>query len=145
MRCVLIAVVLLPTAIWGGADDLPKVTGILGGKKVKFPDKELATAAKATVALLESCHSLDDGSNCYTIEDLEKARKGNHVRLMFAKPITVAVLGDSFRVTELVFTQPSNIGVFWLRSGDKVRRATKYEFEKQKPVDAWLSQAQAAD
>ena len=59
-----------------------------------------ASPAKATVALLESCHSLDDGSNCYTIEDLEKARKGDHVRLVFAKPISVRVVNEEVEVSE---------------------------------------------
>ena len=33
----------------------------------------------------------------------------------------------------------------WLRSGDKVRRYTKFQFQKQKAFDAWLGQAQPAD
>ena len=157
MRSVRIPSILLFAAIATGADappkasdtvaidDLPKASGMLDGKKVQFPAKGVAEGVKATVALLESCHSASDGTIAYTAADLKKAQQGDHVRLVFAKPITVTVLGAKIKVSELVFTQPLNTGVFWLRSGDRVMRCSKYEFEKQRRFEAWRNMAQPAD
>jgi hypothetical protein len=35
--------------------------------------------------------------------------------------------------------------VFWVRTGDKWRRYTKYEFPKEEPLAAWLREARPAD
>jgi hypothetical protein len=157
MRSVAISTMLLFAAIASGADappkasgtvavdDLPKASGTLDGKKVQFPAKGVAEGVKATIGLLESCHAISDGTIAYTAADLKKAQQGDHVRLVFTKPITVTVLGNKIKVLELVFTQPLNTGVFWLRSGDKVVRCTKYEFEKQRRFEAWRNEAQPAD
>jgi hypothetical protein len=32
-----------------------------------------------------------------------------------------------------------------LRSGDKVRHCSKFEYEQEKPFEAWLKQARPAD
>ena len=64
---------------------------------------------------------------------------------VFGKPIAVTVLGNKFEVSELVFTQPLNTGVFWLRAGDKVVRCTKYEVEKEKDFVAWRNEARGAE
>ena len=96
---------------------------------------------KATVALLESCSASSAGKNA----DVEAALKGDHVRLVFAKPIEVRVGGDKIEVSELVLTQPLATGVFWLRSKNKVLRHTKYEFAKQAPFAAWRKEAKSAD
>jgi hypothetical protein len=126
-------------------DDLPKACGRLDGKKVQFSAKGIAEGVKATVGLLESCHSASDGTIAYTAADLKKAQQGDHVRLVFAKPITVTVLEAKVPVSELVFTQPLNTGVFWLRSWDTVMRCSKFEFKKQRPFEEWRNTAQSAD
>jgi hypothetical protein len=77
----------------------------------------------------------------YTVADLKKAQKGDHVRLVFGKPVTVAVLHDKFKVSELVYSA----GVFWLRTGNNVVRCSKYEHEKWKPFEAWFRQLLPAD
>ena len=74
-----------------------------------------------------------------TIADLAAARKGDHVRFVFAKPLEVA--GGKLEVSEIVLTHPLSTGVFWLRSGNKVLRHTKFEFEKQAPFEAWRKTA----
>ncbi len=126
-------------------DETPKASGKLDGKRVWYSSDTIAEGVKATTALLESCHDCSDDTVRYTATDLKKAQEGDHIRLVFAKPITVKVCDHEFKVTELVLTQPLNTGVFWLRSGDTVRRCSKYEFDKEKPFLAWRGQARAED
>jgi hypothetical protein len=141
MRKVILVVLVLVTAGACRAEDAPKATGLLEGKKVKFPEAGIAGGVKATVGLLESCHD----ESVYQADEFKKAEQGDHVRLVFAKPITVTVMGEKVKVSELVFRLPMNTGVFWLRSGDKWRRYSKYEFRKEGPFVTWLREAQPAD
>jgi hypothetical protein len=134
-------VVVLFAAVAQGADDAPKVSGVLGGKQVKFPEEGLAAGVKSTVGLLESCHS----ESLYQADEFKKALQGDHVRLVFAKPITARVMNEKIEFSELVFLLPRNTGVFWVRSGDKWRRHSKYEFQKEQPFAAWLRQARPAN
>ena len=93
------------------------------------------------MALLESCHSEAwPGPNPPTGKDVKKVLLKDHVRLVFAKPITARVVNENVEFSELVF----GAGAFWLRSGDKVRRYTKYEYEKYKPFEEWDRQAPPA-
>ena len=96
---------------------------------------------KATLGLLESCCS----ESLYEADELKKAEQRDHVRLVFAKPIAVTVISEKVEVSELIFRLPLTTGVFWLRSGDKVRRYSKYQSRKEKPFVAWLREAQPAD
>jgi hypothetical protein len=143
VRRILLAIILATTATAHGANDAPVATGVLNGKRVNFAEKGLAGGVKATIALLESCHDLDDATP--VLADLKKAREGDHVRLVFARPVGITVLGKSFKVSELIFTQPSNTGVFWLRGGGKLTRCTKFEPQKSASFIAWLEQARAED
>ena len=141
MRIVLIAVIVSVTATSCWAEDAPKASGILDGKKIKFPEKSVSDGVKATVGLLESCHD----ESLYRADELKKAEQGDHVRLVLAKPVTVTVMGEKVEVSELVFRLPMNTGVFWVRTGDKWRRYSKYEFRKQDAFVAWLREAQPSD
>lgn len=153
MRFIGILAMLLTAALAYGADvspkasdtvvvdDSPKASGTLDGKKVKFSEKGIAEGVKATVVLLESCCS----ESVYNAAEFKKAEQGDHVRLMFAKPIAVTVMNEKVEVSELVVRLPLNTGVFWLRSGNKVRRYSKYEFRKAKAFVAWLRKTQPAD
>ena len=141
MRNVLLAVVLLVPAGACRAEDAPKAGGTLDGKKVQFPEKSVAGGVKAAVGLLESCSD----ESPYQADELRKAERGDHVRLVFAEPMTVTVKGEKVEVSELVFRLPTNTGVFWVRSGEKWRRYSKYEFQKEEPFMAWLREAQPAD
>lgn len=140
MRCTLAVVLLFAVAV-RGADDAPKASGTLDGKQVKFPAKGVAAGVKATLGLLESCHD----ESLYQADELKKARQADHIRLAFAKPVAATVMGEKVEVAELVFRQPLNTGVFWVRAGDKWRRYAKYEFQKEAPFATWLRQAQPAD
>ena len=142
MRCAaVITVVLLFAAVARGADGAPQVSGTLDGKPVKFPEKGLADGVKAVVGLLESCHS----ESLYQADEFKKALQGDHVRLVFAKSITARVMNEKIEFSELVFRLPMNTGVFWVRTGDKWRRYSKYEFPKEEPFTVWLGQARPAD
>jgi hypothetical protein len=141
MRNFLVAVVVLLTAHVSWAEDAPKASGTLDGRKVKFPEKSVADGVKATVRLLESCHS----ESLYDADEFKKARQGDHIRLLFARPITVRLNDEHINLSELVFRLPMNTGVFWVRTGDKWRRYSKYEFDKEKPFAAWLREARPAD
>ncbi len=134
----ILAILILMT-IGPGSPDLPKVSGILEGRNVTFTEKARENALKAILPLLGSCHSADTGTEA----DLKKAETGDHVRLVLEKPIPIP--GEATEITEIVFTQPINTGVFWLRSGDRVLRRTKYEPAKTYAFEAWLRQAVAAD
>jgi hypothetical protein len=141
MRFTLVPVLLFVATVSRAADDPIKASGTLEGKKVQFPAKVAEEGMKATIDLLESCHS----ESVFDADELKKAEKGDHVRLMFAKPITVTVVNDKVEFSELVLSLPLNTGVFWLKSNGKVRRFSKYEFQKEKPFVAWLREAQPAD
>ena len=139
MRCAL-AMLMLFAAMARGADDVPKVTGTLDGKRLTFPEKGIADGVKATVGLLESCHD----ESLFQADELQTAETQDHVRLEFAKPIKVTLMGKEVEMSELLFRRPLNTGVFWVRAGDKWRRYTKYEFKKEEPFEAWLRTAQSA-
>jgi hypothetical protein len=141
MRNVLFVALVLVTAAACRAEDMPKATGTLEGKKVKFPEKGIADGVKATVGLLKSCHD----KSLYQADEFKKALQGDHVRLVFAKPITARLVNEKIEFSELVFRLPTNTGVFWVRSGEKWRRYSKYEFQKEEPFRAWLREAQPAD
>jgi hypothetical protein len=134
-------VVVLFAAVAPGAGDTPQASGTLDGKKVKFPEKGLADGVKATVGLLESCHS----ESVYQDDEFKKALQGDHVRLVCAKPIPARVVNENIEFSELVCRLPLNTGVFWVRTGDKWRRYSKYEFQKEGPFKAWLRDAKPAD
>jgi hypothetical protein len=145
MCYALVPVLLLVATACHAADDEVRASGTLGGKKVQFPAQSVAEGVKATVALLKSCHSREEHPMLYSLADLKKARQGDHVRLVFAKPIKVDVLEKELEVSELVFTQPLNTGVFWRRCGDSVVRCTKYEPKMEKDFLAWRQQARPMD
>jgi hypothetical protein len=141
MRSGIVLFAVLVAVEVGAADDAPKASAILDGKKLRFPEAGVAAGVKATTALLESSRDKSDG----TVAELTKAQQGDHVRLVFPKPVAVMVLGENLAVAELVLTQPLNTGVFWLRVGDKVVRCTKYRFEKEQDFLAWRKEATVAD
>jgi hypothetical protein len=105
------------------------------------------SGVKASIGLLESCHD----ESPYEADEFRKALGGDHIRLMFAKPVTARVDNEQIQLSELVFRLPMNTGVFWVRtvrSADNLgrwRRYSKYEFEKRKPFAAWLREARPAD
>ncbi|HVS36964.1 MAG TPA: hypothetical protein VMS17_15495 [Gemmataceae bacterium] len=141
MRTVLFVVLLFATAAACRAEDAPKATGVLEGKKVKFPDKGIAGGVAAAVGLLESCHS----ESLFDADEFKQAEQGDYIRLMFAKPIIARVVNEDVEFSELVFRLPTNTGVFWVRCGDKWKRYSKYEFQKEEPFRAWLREAEPAE
>src|SRR5690242_19006902 len=106
MRNVLVAAIVLltPNACW--AEDAPKASGTLAGTRVKFLKKSVAGGVKATVGLLESCHS----ESLYLADEFKKALQGDNVRLVFAKPVTAKVNNEQIEFSELVFRLPMNTG-----------------------------------
>lgn len=142
MRCLLVGVLVLFVTAAHGAEVPPKATGSREGKQLTFPEKGLFAGVKATISLLESCSD----ESAYKAEDLKKAEQGDHVRLVFAKPVTVLVMRQKLEVSELVFRQPLNTGVFWVRTGEKWRRFSKYTFDKAREdaFEAWLDQGRPA-
>jgi len=141
MRSSLAMLVVLLAAVAYGADDAPKASGTLDGKQVKFPEKAVAQGMKATVGLLESCHS----ESLFEADELKKALRGDHVRLLLPKPITANVMNEKIELSELVFRLPLNTGVFWVRAGNKWRRYSKYEPQKERPFEVWLREAQPVE
>ena len=64
---------------------------------------------------------------------------------MFTKPVRVTILDKAFDVSEVVFTQPTNSGVFWLLARRRLVRCTKFEPQNISSFNAWLKQAQPVD
>jgi hypothetical protein len=141
MRTAILVILVLVTVAACRAEDVPKATGVLEGKKVMFPEKGIAGGVKATIALLESCHD----ESLYQADELKKAQRGDYLHLMFPRPITATIMREKVKVSELIFRLPTNTGVFWLRSGNTWRRYTKYEFQKERPFAAWLREARPAE
>jgi hypothetical protein len=140
MRSALATLVVLFAAVAHGQDDAPKATGRLEGKPVMFPQKEFIEGVKATLGLLQSCHS----SSVFEADELKKALQGDHIRWVFPKAIVAKVMNEKIAFSELVFRLPLNTGVFWVRNGDKWRRYSKYEVQKEKPFVLWLREARPA-
>jgi hypothetical protein len=142
MRLTLIPVLLFAASTCRGADDAPKASRIVDGMALPFDPKGVAAGVQATLALLESCSSEAwPGPKPPTADDVNKVLQGDHVRVVFAKPVTVKVLNEKVEFRELVF----GAGAFWLRSGEKVVRYTKYEHDKFKPFHAWHRQPPPAN
>jgi hypothetical protein len=141
MRPTAVLVVLLLAAALYGAGDVATASDRLDGKKLSFSANGIAGGVRATSALLESCHSIGEG----TAADLTKAQSGDHIRLVFAKPVAVEVLDRKLKMSDLVFTQPLNTGVFWLRAGNVIVRCTKYEPDKEKDFVQWRNEARVAE
>ena len=95
----------------------------------------------AVAGALESCHDMSGGTVPYSADDLKKARKGDHVSLVFTKSLEVKVLGRKLEVSEVVFAD----GVFWLLCGNEVVRCTKYESDKMDRFQKWHRQTLPVD
>jgi hypothetical protein len=142
VRFAPVPVLLFVATACPGADDVPRATRTLDGVPATFPAKGMADGLKATIGAIESCHSTDwAGKKPPGLADLDAARKGDHMRLVLCKPVTVTVTNDAVEVSEVVFAG----GAFLRRSGDRVLRCTKYEHEKMKPFEAWYRQTLPRD
>src|SRR4051812_48650237 len=115
MRCALATVAVLFAAAAHAADEAPRVSGSVDGKRIVFPQKGIADGVKAPLGLVGFCCD----ESLYEADEREKAGGGDHVRLVFAKPVTAEVMNEKIEFSELVFRLPMNTGVFWVRTGDK--------------------------
>jgi hypothetical protein len=142
MRCFIVLVTLFAAPFpCFGADNVAKAVRVIDGQKTTFPPTSFAEGVRAFGGVLESCHDISDGTVKYTVEDLKKARKGDHVSLEFTRPQAVTVLGKQLKVSEAVFAG----GVFWLRCGNDVVRCTKYEYHEFEKFQRWFRQTLLAD
>ena len=141
MQFALVPMLFLVAGSCYATDDAVEATRKLDGRSTRFPAAATEAGVKAVVGAVESCHSKNDDTLPYTVNDLRKAQAGDHVRMVFSKPVTVTVLGEKLEVSELVFAA----GVFWVRDGEKVRRCTKYEHEKMKAFEEWYRQPLSAN
>lgn len=139
-RSILLTTILMLAAGSGPAAEPPQATGILDGKPIVFAQRTVPVGAKAALALLESCHD----ESLFAAEELRTAERGDHLRLVFAEPISVTIQGERLPAAEVVLRLPTRTGVFWVRSGEKVRRFAKYEFEHERPFAAWFDEARTA-
>jgi hypothetical protein len=134
MRFTFVFVILFVMCAAYGADETPKASRKLEGTTAQFPEKSIEKGVNATLGVLQSCSSSSASSE--PAADLKKARQGDHVRMVFCKPVRVRVLDESYDVSEVVYAD----GVFWLRHGDKVQRCTKYHFQEWKAFEEWYRQ-----
>src|SRR5262245_47944573 len=128
MRFVLGSVLVLFAASAQAAEDPPKATWAVDGTTYVFAKDSMKDGVKVVLGFLGSCHSETAASPIagkdYTKDDLKKARTGDHFHLVFGKPQKVEVMNKPVEVTELVVSS----GAIWVRSGETIRRFTKYEF-----------------
>jgi hypothetical protein len=140
MRFTLVPALLFVATACYGADET-KATRKLEGVKTTFPAKIIKAGVKAAIAALETCHSSMESSD--PAADMKRAQEGDHVRVVFAKPVKVEVLNDEYEISEVVFAPDP--GVFWIRSGDKVLRCGKYQFQEMQQFQDWYRQTLPAD
>lgn len=137
-------VVLLLATSCLGADKWPKAVRVIDGTKTTFPRKAIPRGVILLSDVLESCHDMDrtsDGTAPYTPTVLKKAKKRDHVRFLFPKPLKVTILGKKLDVSEAVFAK----GAFWLVCGKLIVRCTKYTHDKWTPFLKWYRQTLPAD
>ena len=93
MRTVTCVILLLCPAV-GWADDAKSTaTGRQGDRALKFQGGLGTYYEGLVVALLGNC-STESGATVATQERWEKALKGDHLRIQFAKPRRFAVTGE---------------------------------------------------
>ncbi|MHC5540419.1 hypothetical protein ACYOEI_19535 [Singulisphaera rosea] len=141
MKNALLVLFSLATATVYGAENTLKVTGVRDAKKVAFSENDAADGVRVVVDLGESCHD----ESPFQSDEFENAPRGDHVWLEFSRPTAVKIMGEKIEIAELVLRLPTNTGVFWLRSGNKVRRFTKFEPQKVQPFGDWFKEAQPAN
>lgn len=130
ITCVLL--LSCPTVGW--ADDTKKTTttGRQGDRPVKFEGGLGTYYEGLVVALLGNCHS-ESGPTVATKERWEKALKGDHLRIQFAKPRRFAVTGEPAEVEAEEIVVPISASQapdhIYVRSGKTYRAFAKYEFK----------------
>src|SRR5262245_51896634 len=97
MRAVTYMILLLCPAV-GSAEAETAATGNQGGRTLKFGGGLGTYYEGLVVALLGNCSS-ESGATVATKERWEKALKGDHLRIHFAKPRRFAVTGEPPEVT----------------------------------------------
>ncbi|AWM40320.1 hypothetical protein GobsT_12100 [Gemmata obscuriglobus] len=136
MRYLAVAAALLVTVPRLGADE-PTAARVLEKVKTTYPAKSVAEGARLLGGVLESCHAVGAG----TAAELAAARKGDHVRFLFPKPLRVEVGGRTLEASEVVYAD----GVLWLACGPRVVRCTKYTHLQMEPFRKWYEQTLPAD
>src|SRR5262245_14121695 len=103
MRWTLVPVLLLAAAECGGAEEAAIATRMLEGHKTAFPAASVAEGVKALIAGIESCSSDDWASRKPPeVADLVKAQQKEHVQFVFAKPVSMKVMGNKLEVSEVI-------------------------------------------
>ena len=141
MRLVSALTVLFAATACCGADEAPTATRVIEKAKSTFPATAIPDGVKLLTGVLESCHSINDGIGPYTVEDVKKASRGDHVRFVFPNPLKVDVRRKKVDVSEAVYAD----GVFWLICGNEVVRCSKYTHDKWQPFLKWYQQTLPAD
>lgn len=122
----------------------PKITRTLDGAKTTFPEKTIAAGATVALAALEACHSEDwSGAKPPALADLEKAKLGNHVHLVFDNPMPVEFMRHKIAIMELVYSE--KMGMLVRSADDKVYYGTKYTHDKMTAFEKWYRQTLPAD
>ncbi len=132
MRAVTCVILLsLPVAVW--ADDAKTTAmGKQGDRPVKFEGGLGTYYEGLVVALLGNCHTEND-ARIATKERWEKALKGDHLRIQFAKPRRFAVTGEPPEVEADEIVVPISASQIpdhiFVRSGNTYRAFAKYEYK----------------
>ena len=141
MRYTLAVAILSVTTICLGADEPPMATRVIEGPKTTFPAKSIPEWVKVLACVLEPCLYMSDGIPKYTVDDVKKAQKGDHVQFVFPKPLKVEILSKKLEVSEAVYAD----GAFWLACDKEVVRCAKYTHDKWCPFLEWYQQTLPAN
>ena len=140
MRYVSAVVILFAATACLRANGPPKATRVIEGTKATFPAKSVPAGVKLLVGVLDSCHSVSDGTVNYSANDLMNAKKGDHVRFEFSTPLKAKVREKQIELSEAVYAD----GVFWLACGKDIVRCTKYT-ETMNRFQEWYRQTLPAE
>jgi hypothetical protein len=111
------------------ADAKTTATVKLGGRKLTLAGGYITEYEGLVIALLGNC-SFEINAATATKERWEKALKGDHLRIRFAKPHTFEVT-SKVEAEEIIVTLSQTLmpnGV-WVRNGNRYRGFTKYQLD----------------
>lgn len=146
MRTVATVTAMFLVTVSLSADEPAKAVRVIEEALTTFPAKSVPEGVEVLTGVVESCHYLSDGTlekaAKYTIDEVTAARKGDHVRFVFAEPLKLDVLGEKFEVSEVIFADASG---FWLVSEESIVRCTKYKHDRWEPFLKWYHQTLPVD
>jgi len=142
MKYLFLTILMLATSpLFAAEPPCPaKAAWNVDGHTYVIENRSLKNGVEVVIAFLRSCTSeaAKRGGSRYTKDDFRNALAGEHFHLVFAKPQMIEVMEKRVEVAELAHAS----GAIWVKSGDSVRRFSKYDFKSERAFDKWLREAE---